>query len=60
MVAAYMREKMAGPATEAVLAMADVGQRGIQYNSGKTGNNIWWIWQVLKSVIIGIGREKTV
>jgi len=55
-----MRAKLPGPATEAVIAMADVGEKRIEYTSGKTGNTIWWMWQILKSVIMGPGKEKKV
>lgn len=60
MVAAYLRAKLPGPATEAVIALAEVGERGIEYNSGKTSNNLWWMWQILKSVMMGVGKEKKV
>jgi hypothetical protein len=60
MVAAYLREKYAGPVAEAVLAMADVGGKGIDYSTGKARDNAWWLWQILKAVILGIGKEKKV
>jgi len=60
MVAAYLREKHAGPATEAVLAMADVGEKGIEYSTGKARDNAFWLWQIIRSVFLGIGKEKKV
>jgi hypothetical protein len=60
MIAAYMREKLQGPATEAAIAMADVGDKGIDYPTGLAKENAWWLWQILKSVLLGIGKEKSV
>jgi hypothetical protein len=51
MVAAYLREKFPGPAAEAVIAMADVGDKGIDYPTGKTKENVWWLWQILKASV---------
>jgi hypothetical protein len=53
MVAAYLRDKHPGPATEAVLAMADVGDKGLEYTSGKTKYTIWWLWQISKAWALG-------
>ncbi|MCJ1453486.1 hypothetical protein MMC28_003833 [Mycoblastus sanguinarius] len=53
MVAAYVRENWPGPTAEAVLAMADVGERGEQYGSSKAGENAWWLWQILRAWISG-------
>lgn len=53
MVACYMRENFAGPATEAVIAMADVGEKGIEYSKGKTRETLWWLWQVLRALTMG-------
>ena len=52
MVAAYLREKFPGAATEAVIAMADVGDKGINYSTGQTRENVWWLWQILKASVI--------
>jgi hypothetical protein len=60
MVAAYMREKLPGPATDAAIAMAGVGEKGIDYPTGKAKENVWWLWQILKSVLLGIGKAKKV
>ena len=49
MVAAYIRNKWPGPTAEAVLAMADVGDRPQEYGSSKAGNNAWWLWQVVRA-----------
>jgi hypothetical protein len=40
MVAAYMREKFPGSAAEVVIAMADVGDKGIDYINGKARENV--------------------
>jgi putative intracellular protease/amidase len=60
MVAAYMRQSFPGPATEAVIAMADVGDKGIDYANGKTAENVWWLWQILKAALIGSRKRKDV
>jgi hypothetical protein len=51
MVAAYLREKFPGPVAEAVIAMADVGDRGIDYNTSTTVDSVWWVWQMLKAFV---------
>jgi len=58
MVAEYIRENFPGPASEAALAMADVGQRGIEYTKGKSRETLWWLWQILKAVTVGSGKPK--
>jgi len=58
MVAAYLRAKFPGPTTEVVLALAEVGERGVNYSVGSTGNTLWWLWQILRSAVMGIGRKK--
>ena len=50
MVAAYIRERWPGVTTEAVLAMADVGNRGPEYKTGKAADNMWWLWQILRGL----------
>ena len=49
MVAAYVRETWPGPTAEAVLAMADVGDRGQEYRTGQARDNAWWVWQILRA-----------
>ncbi|KAH7364343.1 PfpI endopeptidase-like protein [Rhexocercosporidium sp. MPI-PUGE-AT-0058] len=53
MVAAYIREKFPGPAAEATLEMAGVGDKGIEYNRAKSGDALWWLWQILKAITVG-------
>lgn len=53
MVATYIRETWPGPTTEAVLAMADVGGRDVDYNSGQAADNLWWLWQTLRGWVAG-------
>lgn len=48
MVAAYIRNKWPGPTAEAILAMADVGDRTQGYGISKAGNNAWWLWTVVR------------
>ncbi|KAH7417164.1 PfpI endopeptidase-like protein [Cadophora sp. MPI-SDFR-AT-0126] len=52
MVAQYIREKLPGPTAEAILEMAGVGDKGIEYNRSNSGDTIWWLWQILKAVIV--------
>ncbi|KAL2064997.1 hypothetical protein VTL71DRAFT_4137 [Oculimacula yallundae] len=58
MVAAYIREKFPGPAAEAALEMAGVGDKGIDYERSKSGDTLWWLWQILKAVIVGNSSVK--
>ncbi len=58
MVAQYIRENFPGPASEAVIAMADVGERGIEYTKSKSRDTMWWLWVILKAVMVGIGKSK--
>jgi hypothetical protein len=58
MVAAYLREKFAGPVAEAVIAMAGVGEKGIDYNTSKQRDILWWLWQILKAMTVGNGKRK--
>ena len=58
MVAAYIRENFPGPAAEAVMAMADVGEKGIEYSTGKTKNTVFWLWQIMKASTVGNGNQK--
>lgn len=57
MVAAYIREKYGGPAAEAVIAMADVGEKSIDYNKGKSRETLWFFWQILKAFAFGNGKQ---
>ena len=58
MVAAYIREKLPGPATEAVLEMAGVGDKGIDYTRSKSGDTMWWLWQIIKAVVVSNKASK--
>ena len=58
MVAEYIRENFPGPASEAVLAMADVGQKGIEYTKGKSRETLWWLFQILKALAVGSAKPK--
>jgi hypothetical protein len=59
MVSQYIRVNFPGPAGEAVLAMADVGTKGIDYPTGKSREMLWWLWQILRSFIGSNKRHKT-
>ncbi|KAH8587373.1 PfpI endopeptidase-like protein [Bisporella sp. PMI_857] len=58
MVAAYLREKFPGPLAEAVCAMADVGEKGLEYSTGKVRSNVWFLWLIIRSVFVG-KKEKS-
>jgi len=58
MVAGYIRDNFPGPASEAVLAMADVGEKGVEYTKSKPRDTIWWLILILKSFIVGYGQPK--
>ena len=57
-----MREKFPGSAADVVCAMADVGEKGIDYPNGKTKETAWWLLQILKAWAKGAfgGKEKKV
>lgn len=59
MVASYMKDNFPGPATEAVIAMADVGDKGIEYTKGKTAENMWWLWQILRALLSGRKEKRS-
>tara|TARA_R110002060_G_scaffold6313_3_gene9580 strand:- start:1100 stop:1288 length:189 start_codon:yes stop_codon:yes gene_type:complete len=58
MVAAYIREKLPGPAAEAVLEMAGVGDKGIDYTRSKSRDTLWWLWQIIKAVVVSNKASK--
>lgn len=58
MVAAYLRDTLPGPVTEAVIVMADVGDKGINYTKNKTSETVWWLWQILRALSFGNGKSK--
>ncbi|KAF7887217.1 uncharacterized protein EAF02_003864 [Botrytis sinoallii] len=58
MIAAYIRQKFPSPAAEAVIAMADVGEKGVFYTNGNTNETLRWLWQILRAVGLGIGKDK--
>lgn len=58
MIAAYIRQKFPGPAGEAAVALAGVGDKGVEYDHGKTRETFWWLWQILRAVGIGIWKGK--
>ena len=56
MVAAYIRENWPGPTANAVLAMADIGGRNVDYESSKAAEGAWFGWQILKALTMGKKR----
>lgn len=55
---AYLRHKVQRELADLVCAMADVDDRGQDYDTGKAANTLWWIWLILKSAIKGSKAEK--
>lgn len=60
MVAAYIKEKFPGPAAEAVVEMAGVGDKGVEYTKSKSADTVWWLWQILKALTVGNGRSRAI
>ncbi|OCK83174.1 class I glutamine amidotransferase-like protein [Lepidopterella palustris CBS 459.81] len=58
MVAAYIRQRWPGPLAEVVCAMADVGQRGVEYENLAMSENAWWVWQIFRAWVRGSGKAK--
>jgi hypothetical protein len=58
MVAQYIRENFPGPASEAALAMADLGERKVTYSKSKARVVLWWLKLILKAFIVGNGQPK--
>jgi hypothetical protein len=38
--------------------MADIGDRGQDYDSGKASNTLWWLWLIVRSALKG-GKKST-
>jgi hypothetical protein len=49
MVAAYLREKYPGPLSDTVCMLADVGDRGQEYGTGKVKINGMWLWAIVRA-----------
>ncbi|KAG9238656.1 PfpI endopeptidase-like protein [Amylocarpus encephaloides] len=60
MVAAYLRHNYPSPTTEMVLAMADVGEKGIDYSQSKAGMNIWFVFQIIRAGLFCGGKRTKV
>ena len=56
MVAAYLKEKYPGPLSEAVCAMADVGEKGEFYDTKISVDTAWWLGQILRALFQGKRR----
>lgn len=49
MLVAFVCEKWPGPTAEAMLVMADVGERRREYGSSRMRINAWWVWTVVRA-----------
>ncbi|KAF2817000.1 class I glutamine amidotransferase-like protein, partial [Mytilinidion resinicola] len=58
MVAAYIRQRWPGPLAEVVCKMADVGERGVEYEIGTVRENGFWVWQILRAWTAGFWKGK--
>ena len=56
MVAAYLKEKYPGPLSEAVCAMAEVGDKGEFYDTKVSIENAWWLGQIIRALLFGKKR----
>jgi hypothetical protein len=56
MVAAFLKEKYPGPVSEFVCAMADVGEKGEQYDTKVGVDNAWFLGQILRALFLGKRR----
>ncbi|OAP64075.1 hypothetical protein AYL99_00047 [Fonsecaea erecta] len=53
LTAAYLHHKVQKELADLVCAMAEVGDRPQDYDSGKASNTLWWMWLVLRSLVKG-------
>jgi len=53
MVAAYLREKYPDSLSDTVCALADVGDRGQDYKTGKVREMSWWLWNIGRAWMAG-------
>ncbi|KAK3986694.1 class I glutamine amidotransferase-like protein [Cladorrhinum sp. PSN332] len=61
LVAAYMRaktDKFPGPVAEFATMLTETGDRSQKYEVGKVRFTLGVVWQVLKAVLMGLGRGK--
>src|ERR1700749_2493692 len=60
LTAAYLHYKVQKELADLVCAMAEIGDRGQDYDSGKVSNALWWIWLIHRAFFRGIGKGKGV
>ncbi|KIX93183.1 uncharacterized protein Z520_11037 [Fonsecaea multimorphosa CBS 102226] len=53
LTAAYLHYKVQKELADLVCAMAEVGDRAQDYDSGKASNTLWWMWLILRSLVKG-------
>ncbi|KAK4144735.1 uncharacterized protein C8A04DRAFT_11198 [Dichotomopilus funicola] len=60
LVAAYARttSRFPGPVVELALMATDTGDRAQRYDTGKTAVTLGVLWQVLKAMLMGVGKTK--
>ncbi len=58
LTAAYLRFKVQKELADMVCAMADIGDRSQDYDSGKAGNTLWWLWLIVRALVNGRHADK--
>lgn len=60
MGAAFLREVYGGPVADVVCRIADVGERGQEYQTGMAGEGVFFLWAVVRSWAMGLvgGRKE--
>lgn len=60
-MAAYLRTsgRFPGPIAEFGLMLTETALRPQKYETGKTVFTLGIVWQVLKAVLMGLGKKKT-
>ena len=58
MVAAYLKEKYPGVLSDTICALADVGDRGVEYGSSSSSANAWWFLLVMRAAVRSVFGKK--
>ncbi|EXJ61545.1 hypothetical protein A1O7_01973 [Cladophialophora yegresii CBS 114405] len=53
LAAAYLHAKVQKELADLVCAMAEIGDRGQDYDSGRVSNGLWWIWLIQRAFFRG-------
>lgn len=60
MVSAYARlsGRFPGPVAEFALVMTETGDRPQRYETGRAAMTLGVVWQIVKALLMGIGKRK--